>query len=127
MRYLADTQLLIWLAISPSRLSKTAKTLLADVQNEVFFSTASIWETSIKFERGKSDFTLPPMTLRTGLLTIGYLELAITSGHTIAVAGLPKHHKDPFDRLLVAQAMTEGIGLLTVDKVLALYPNTIRV
>lgn len=127
MRYLADTHLLLWAALSPAKLNKTAKALFRDSGNDILFSTASVWETAVKFARGKKDFTIPPAVLRNGLLTMGYKELLITSEHVIAVAALPTQHGDPFDRLLVAQAMTEGMTLLTADKLLSSYPNTLLV
>ena len=127
MRYLADTHLLLWAALSPEKLSKVARNLFKDPANELYFSTASIWEVAIKFGRNRPDFTLPPATLRRGLLAQGYREISITSEHVLALVGLPPHHNDPFDRLLVAQAAIEGITLLTADKTLARYPGTRQV
>jgi len=124
MRYLADTQLLIWATISPEKLSKAARTLLQDSDNEILFSAASIFEVAVKYSRGKNDFTLPPETLRRGLTDLGWKELLITSEHAIAITGLPQHHGDPFDRLLVAQAKTDGLLLITSDKILSKYPGT---
>lgn len=123
MRVLADTHLLVWSAISPERLSAAAQASLEDPQNEVIFSTVSIWETAIKHARGRPDFILEPSTLRLGLLDVGYRELLITSEHAIAVTHLPPLHGDPFDRLLVAQARVEGLVLLTADTTLARYPG----
>jgi PIN domain nuclease of toxin-antitoxin system len=127
MKYLADTHLLLWAGNAPEKLSKAAREIFKDTDNDLFFSTVSIWETAIKYGRGRDYFTVPPATLRRGLLTTGFQELTITSEHAIAVSGLPSHHGDPFDRLLVAQAMIEGLTLLTVDKTLAKYPGTLRV
>ena len=126
MRYLADTHLLLWAGNAPEKLSKTAREIFKESDNELFFSTVSIWETAIKFGRGRDYFTVPPVTLRRGLLTTGFQEISITSEHAMAVLGLPPHHGDPFDRMLVAQAMTEGLTLLTSDKSLANYPGTMR-
>jgi len=121
IRYLADTQLLIWLADRSEKLPKAVATIFQDEEQEVVFSLASIWETSIKFGLGRPDFTIHPRQLREGLLELGYKELSITNGHVIAVAKLPPFHRDPFDRLLVAQADLEGLTLMTTDKKLAQY------
>ena len=96
------------------KLSPTACALLHDPQNELFFSSASLWEVSIKRGLGRGDFLVDPRLLRRGLLDNDYSELPITSEHAVAADGLPPIHKDPFDRILVAQAMAEGITLLTV-------------
>ncbi len=127
MRVLADTQLLIWAAISPSKLSAEAESRLSNRDDQIFFSTVSIWETAIKHGRGHTDFFMDPATLRLGLLQAGYSELLITSEHAIAVATLPPIHRDPFDRLLAAQARVEGLVLLTSDTTLARYPGVRRV
>jgi PIN domain nuclease of toxin-antitoxin system len=127
VKYIADTHLLLWAALSPQRLSKRAAFFLEAEKTDVFFSTASVWEPAVKFARGKKDFTVPPSAFRSGVLTMGYKELLITSEHAIAVGNLPNHHGDPFDRMLVAQAVVEGFALLTADKVLSRYPSTMRV
>ena len=87
---------------------------------------ASLWEVAIKTSRGHSDFNVPPLLLRETLLNSGYEELPVLGKHAVAVDGLPFIHKDPFDRLLIAQAMVEGITLLTVDAAIASYPGPIR-
>ncbi|TIU43186.1 MAG: type II toxin-antitoxin system VapC family toxin, partial [Mesorhizobium sp.] len=91
--------------------------------NELLFSAASLWEIAIKRGLGKDGFTVDPRLLRRGLLDNSYGELAITSEHAVAVDGLPSLHKDPFDRILIAQATVEGITLLTVDDLVARYPG----
>ena len=96
--------------------------MLDDSENELFFSAASLWEIVIKSGLGRVDFQVDARLLRRGLLDNGYRELAITSEHVVAVDGLPPIHKDPFDRLLVAQSMVEGITLLTADPLVAQYP-----
>lgn len=126
MKLLLDTHLLLWAAGQPEKLSPTACALLHDPQNELFFSSASLWEVSIKRGLGRGDFLVDPTLLRRGLLDNGYSELPITSEHAVAVDGLPPIHKDPFDRILVAQAMAEGITLLTVDSTVAQYPGPVR-
>ena len=126
MKLLLDTHLLLWAAGAPERLSASASTLLQDTHNELLFSSASLWEVAIKRGLGRTDFRADPRVLRRGLLDNGYHELMISSEHAIATENLPPIHKDPFDRILVAQAMVEGILLLTADAVVAQYPGSIR-
>jgi len=126
MKLLLDTHLLLWAAGQPDQLSAAARQLLEDPQNELMFSSASLWEVAIKRGLGRDDFRVDPRLLRRGLLDNGYSELPITSGHAVAVDGLPAIHKDPFDRMLVAQATVEGIALLTADPRVAQYPGPVR-
>ena len=126
MKLLLDTHLLLWAAGQPSRLSTAALKLIRNPVNELLFSAASIWEIAIKRGLGRSDFQADPRLLRRGLLDNGYRELPILSGHVVAIDSLPLIHKDPFDRLLVAQAMVEGITLLTADSVVAKYSGPVR-
>lgn len=126
MKLLLDTHLLLWAAGQPERLSKQARRLLSDPGNELLFSAASLWEIAIKRNLGRADFKVEPRLLRRGLLDNGYRELAITSAHVLELDALPAHHKDPFDRILVAQALSEGITLLTVDPMVAKYPGPIQ-
>ncbi|MEA2563501.1 MAG: hypothetical protein QOH06_5005 [Acidobacteriota bacterium] len=126
MKFLLDTQLLLWAAGQPERLSKSARKLLDDPQNELVFSAASLWEVAIKSSLGREDFRVEPRLLRRGLLDNGYAELPITSQHAVGIDGLPPLHKDPFDRLLLSQALSEGITLLTTDSVLAGYAGPVR-
>jgi PIN domain nuclease of toxin-antitoxin system len=126
MKFLVDTHLLLWAAGQPDRLSATALSLIDNPANEVLFSAASLWEVAIKRRLGRDDFQADPRLLRRGLLDNGYSELPIVSDHVVAIATLPPIHKDPFDRLLVAQAMVEGITLLTADSVVARYPGPVR-
>ena len=126
MKLLLDTQLLLWAAGQPERLSASARKQLRNPRNELLFSAASIWEIAIKNTLGRSDFRVEPRLLRRGLLDNGYVELPITSQHAVGIDALPLLHKDPFDRLLLAQALTEGITLLTSDEQLALYHGPVR-
>jgi PIN domain nuclease of toxin-antitoxin system len=126
VKLLLDTHLLLWAAAEPHRLPDAARTLLENADTEPVFSPASIWEVAIKSGLGRPDFQLDPRLLRRGLLDNGYLELPITSEHAVAVAGLPPIHKDPFDRMLVAQATASGIELLTTDEVVARYAGPVR-
>lgn len=124
-RFLVDTHLLLWASVSPERLPRLASELLADPANTLFFSAASIWEMSIKLTTPRKDLQLDVRQWRAGLLENGYLELAITSLHAMAVSDLPLLHKDPFDRLLLAQAKREDLTLMTADETLASYAGPI--
>ena len=126
MKLLLDTQLLLWAAGQPQRLSAAARTLLLDPRHELLFSAASLWEITIKGSLGRDDFVVEPRVLRRSLLDNGYVELPITGEHAVSVEALPDIHRDPFDRLLVAQALCEGVTLLTADKIVAKYPGPIR-
>ncbi len=126
MKLLLDTHVLLWAAGEPARLSASARRLINDAANEPLFSVASLWEIAIKRGLGRKDFQVDARLLRRGLLDNGYSELPIMSDHVVAVEDLPAIHKDPFDRLLVAQATVEGITLLTLDLLVARYPGPIR-
>lgn len=126
MSLLLDTHLLLWAASEPDRLSEEARHLMAESENALLFSAASIWEVAIKQSLRRSDFQADARLLRRGLLDNGYEELAITSAHAVAVETLPPLHKDPFDRILLAQAQVEGIALLTSDDVVAQYGRLAR-
>ena len=110
----------------PEWLPVRARSLVNDPDNQVVFSVASIWEVAIKHSLGRSDFDVPPILLRETLLENGYIELPVMGPHAATVGGLPPIHKDPFDRLLIAQAVVEGITLLTADSVIARYPGPIQ-
>lgn len=126
MKLLLDTQVLLWAASQPERLSAVARELLSDPSNDLIFSAVSLWEIAIKHTLGREDFRVEPRLLRRGLLYNGYAELPVTSQHTVNIDSLPPLHKDPFDRLLLSQAMTEGITLVTGDAQLAEYPGPVR-
>lgn len=126
MKLLLDTHLLLWAAGTPEILPSDARDLINASDNELFFSAASMWEIAIKRGLGRQDFHVDTRLLRRGLLDNGYSELPIGSEHAVEVKGLPAIHKDPFDRMLVAQAMVEGITLLTADAVVAQYPGPVR-
>lgn len=121
MRLLLDTHLLLWAGYAPERLSAKARGLIEDTDNELLFSAISIAEVAIKFARGLPDFRVEPNILRQQLIDNGYKELALSSSHAVAVASLPSLHKDPFDRLLLAQARVEGIFLMTADRAMRGY------
>jgi len=126
MKLLLDTHLLLWAANQFDKLSPTAIQLMGDPHNELVFSAASIWEITIKQGLGRDDFKVNPRLLRRGLLENGYQELVITSLHALVVSQLAPIHKDPFDRLLVAQAQSESIVLLTVDNLVAQYGDMVK-
>ena len=126
MKLLLDTHLLLWAAEDAKQLPKAARILIEDLGNDLLFSAASLWEIAIKRGLGREDFQVDPRLLRRALFDNGYTELSITSDHVITIDQLPAHHKDPFDRLLVAQALIEGISLLTSDARLTSYPGHIR-
>ena len=126
MKLLLDTHLLIWAADSIERVPVGARALMADQDNELLFSVASIWEVAIKRGLNRSDFQVDARMLRRGLIDNGYCELPILSEHVVAIDALPLIHKDPFDRLLIAQAMVEGITLLTDDATLIQYSGPVR-
>lgn len=126
MKLLLDTHLLLWAAAEPSKVPKKFRSLILENDNELFFSAVSIWEIAIKSQLGRADFEIDPHVLRRGLIDNGYLELTISGEHALAVLALAPLHKDPFDRMLVAQATVEGFVLLTSDEQVAAYPGPIR-
>lgn len=120
---LLDTHLLLWAAGEPDKLPAKARESIEDPQNSLAFSAASLWEVVIKRGLGRDDFRVDPRRLRRGLLDADYRELTIASEHVLAVARLPALHRDPFDRILIAQAEVEGAVLLTSDERIAQYAS----
>ena len=127
MKLLLDTHLLLWAAGDSNQLSKQARQLIDSPENELLFSAASIWEVAIKRGLNRPDFKVDARLLRRGLLDNGYSELPIVSDHVVATESLPPIHRDPFDRVLVAQATVEGITLLTTDSLVSQYPGPIKI
>jgi PIN domain nuclease of toxin-antitoxin system len=121
VRLLLDTQILIWAAYEPDQLPDKVRSLLLDGNNQLLFSTVSIWEVSIKFQLNKPDFRVNPGMLYDGLLANGYSELWVNALHAMGITRLPMLHKDPFDRLLIAQAIAESVTLLTCDATISRY------
>lgn len=126
MKLLLDTHLLLWAADSISRVPPDARSLMADPENDLLFSAASLWEIAIKSTLKRADFQVDARVLRRGLIDNGYQELPGRSEHAVAIGGLPPIHKDPFDRLLIAQALVEGLTLLTNDSTVAQYRGPVR-
>ena len=122
MRLLIDTPIFIWAVIDSDHLSEHARRIMLDAA-EVFVSAASIWEIAIKAKLGKLEGD--PRALVAAIVESGFRELAITAHHAYMVYELPLYHRDPFDRLLIAQALSEPFRLLTADKQLAQYSELI--
>jgi len=127
VNYLVDTHLLLWSAIGSEKLSKVAVKILSDHENTLWVSVASLWEVVLKRAKLGPEFRFDASALRAGLIASGYEELPIESRHVLMVRELPRHHTDPFDRLFVAQAISEGMTLLTADRALAAYGPSVRV
>jgi PIN domain nuclease of toxin-antitoxin system len=125
--FLLDTQLVLWAAFEPERLSTRATKLLRSRDVPLAFSLATLWEVAIKTSLSRPGFSIDPHQLHQALLVEGFVELAIQAPHIVRVATLPWLHRDPFDRLLVAQAMEERLTLLTVDETLKGYGRFVRV
>jgi len=123
MKLLLDTHILLWAA--SGELPHEAARYILNTDNDLFFSSASIWEVVIKRGLGREDFIVDPASLYNGLLDAGYQELSVTGRHTLMISVLPQLHKDPFDRILLAQSAFEGIPLLTSDIILSKYPGSI--
>jgi PIN domain nuclease of toxin-antitoxin system len=125
VRLLLDTHVLLWALIAPRRLKPATRTLLEDGANEVLFSAASIWEMAIKAALGRADFGVSPAAIVKSALASGFVELPVRAEAALKVTALPAHHRDPFDRLLVAQAMTEPATLYTADAQLLPYSELV--
>jgi len=127
VRLLVDTHLLLWAVASSRRLPRGARALIEDPANEVYYSAASIWEIAIKSALRRKDFRVDVPVLLAALPRMGFVELSVTGAHAARVVQLGNIHRDPFDRLLVAQSIVEPLTLLTNDALLARYGNGIRV
>lgn len=121
MKALLDTHILLWATSESEHLPPVARAIITDPLNELWFSAASIWEVQIKTGLNRPDFQVDALQLRRRLLAGGAQELAITGGHAAEVVHLPPRHKDPFDRMLVSQARSEGLTLVTHDDAVAAY------
>jgi PIN domain nuclease of toxin-antitoxin system len=126
MRILLDTHVLIWLVGQPTRLDAMTRRHLEDEDNEILFSAASIWEIAIKVSLGRNDFIFRPEQVMSQARVIGLIEAPVTAALASQVASLPMHHRDPFDRLIVAQAIAEPAHLYTADPQLPAYSELVH-
>ena len=126
MKLLLDTHLLLWAADDIRLVPSAARALMRDPDNDLIFSVVSLWEIAIKAGLKRHNLRADARVLRRRLLDNGYVELPLRSDHAVAIDTLPPIHRDPFDRILVAQAMVEGITLLTADPLVAMYPGPVR-
>lgn len=125
-RIILDTHVLLWAIDAPRRLPSDVAAVLKDTGNQVLFSAASIWEIAIKSAQRKSDFEADPAEIASAAVDTGFVELQVTAAAAARVAQLPMLHKDPFDRLLVAQALHEPALLYTADRMLQQYSELVR-
>ena len=126
MRLLLDTHILLWAVGVSRRLPADVRAVLQDPRNQVYFSAASIWEIAIKQSKGLADFDFRPEQIAAVAFESGFSELPIRWQAASVVARLPMHHRDPFDRILVTQAMTEPLALYTADLRLGVYSELVH-
>jgi len=122
MRILLDTHTLLWALVRPERLAPAQRELLESPEHQVYFSAVNIWEIAIKRALDRPDFDVEPDVARDAAIAIGFAELPISGMHAAAARHLDNHHRDPFDRMLVAQAKTDPMRLMSDDPMIALYP-----
>jgi PIN domain nuclease of toxin-antitoxin system len=127
MRLLLDTHVMLWALSTPQRLGNDARAEIEDRNNEILFSAASIWEIAIKSALKRADFSVSPDVVMTAAFQSGFTELPVRSAAAARVASLALHHRDPFDRLLIAQAVSEQLPLYTADASLAAYSELVHV
>lgn len=126
MSYLLDTHTFLWWDQKSTTLSAKALALFQDTSTSLLLSVASVWEMQIKLSLGKLTLPAPLMQIINNQITINQIALLpITLSHISGLAGLPMHHRDPFDRMLIAQAITEGIPIISADPAMAEYPVTV--
>ena len=125
MKVLLDTHVLIWALAEPGKLSENGRLALEELQNEILFSAASIWEIALKKRIGRAEFAFAPKQIVDAAKESGFAELPVFANAAALVEQLPLHHRDPFDHLLIAQAMSEPARLFTVDPVLAQYSELV--
>jgi PIN domain nuclease of toxin-antitoxin system len=126
MRVLLDTHVLLWVLVAPEKLHPSARAIVEDTENDVMFSAASIWEIAIKFALKRDDFAIAPEKILMAARESGFVELPVGARAAAHVANLPPHHRDPFDRILVAQAVTEPAILYTADAQLQMYSDMVQ-
>ena len=127
MRVLLDTNVLLWVVTEPARLSQDTQTFVRDRSNDVMFSAVSIWEIAIKFGLRRVDFRVDPRSVAKEARDGGFRELPLTASVAAMVDTLPAFHRDPFDRLLIAQAIAVSARLLTADQTLARYSELVTI
>ena len=120
MRLLLDTHVLVWSLNDSIRLGPMARSLIADRANDVLVSVASLWELAVKSQIGKLKADI--QAISNAISRNGVALLSVDVAHLVALTSLPRHHKDPFDHLLIAQAMTEGAALMSDDRDMPKYP-----
>lgn len=125
MRLLLDTHVALWAIVDSPRLAEHARSLILDPANSIHISTASVWEITIKYMLGKGDMPVSGTQAAAHFQAAGYIELPIVNAHVALLETLPPHHADPFDRLLIAQALAEPLRLLTHDATLKPYSDSI--
>ena len=126
MRLLLDTHVLLWAVGMSHRLTAAVRALLEDPDNEIYYSAASIWEIAIKSALGRQDFQIDPVQLLEVMPAVGFVELPVRARHAVEVVHLAPLHKDPFDRMLIAQSRVEPLILLTNDEQLAAYGEGVK-
>lgn len=122
MRVLLDTQCWLWMAAAPERFSEPSRALIENTDNELYVSAATAWEIAIKHSLGKLRLPEPPVRYVPARMgTLRTLALSVEHAHALQVSVLPLHHRDPFDRLLIAQAQVEDLPILTADPLFSRY------
>lgn len=125
MRLLLDTHALLWFVLNDGKLSRAVDAIISDPTNEVFVSPATFWELAIKVRTKKLDLLSPyDDFIRNGIVGNDFIVLPIEAKHTSLFTDMPFHHKDPFDRILIAQALVEGISLISIDSIFDQYGVT---
>ncbi len=125
MRILLDTHIILWALTDSPRLPEAAHQIITDETNQIYFSAASVWEVSIKHSLSSEQMPVSGADLIGYIRDAGYVELPVSSTHAAGVENLPYHHKDPFDRILIAQAISEPMYLLTHDRLLGSYGESV--
>jgi PIN domain nuclease of toxin-antitoxin system len=127
MRLLVDTHILLWAIAEPQKLPQASQAKLEAAENEILFSAVSIWELAIKLQTGRLVLPVELDEITEAAKSMEFIELPVSAAHAASVRSLPLYHRDPFDRLLVAQAIYEPARLLTADRVLAQYSTLVEV
>jgi PIN domain nuclease of toxin-antitoxin system len=126
LNLLLETPVLLWSALGDKRLSREAENLISCPESKLWFSAASLWKVAIKSGLGRPDFRIDAGALRAGLLANDYSELAVEGRHVLMLRQLPNLHCGPFDRILLAQVVAEGLALVTSDRALGEYGGIVR-